>query len=214
MTHKKEVGILLTAIALVGVVATTVTVACSSNETAKTPTDPTDLPDSAAVSDAGQIYRATANIGATTEAGTLQGTATFVEQNGAVTAQVAVTGASPAGLHGLHIHQGNNCNAVTSDAGVVTPGGGAGGHWNPTDAGHGDPASSSHHFGDMGNITIGADGKGSLTLTSTQWRVAGDGPDSVVGHAVVFHAGTDDLMTQPTGDAGARPGCGVIARVP
>jgi Cu-Zn family superoxide dismutase len=40
------------------------------------------------------------------------------------------------------------------------------------------------------------------------------GPLSVIGRAVVFHQGTDDGTTQPTGNAGARPGCGIINLVP
>ena len=38
--------------------------------------------------------------------------------------------------------------------------------------------------------------------------VAGD--YSVVDRAIIVHAGTDDLTSQPTGAAGGRIGCGVI----
>jgi hypothetical protein len=61
----------------------------------------------------------------------------------------------------------------------------------------------------MGNISIGADGKGKLTLLSKEWTVQ-PGPKSVVGHALVFHIRQDDGTSQPVGDAGTRPGCGVI----
>ena len=37
-----------------------------------------------------------------------------------------------------------------------------------------------------------------------------DGPDGVVGHAVIVHSNADDLKTQPTGNAGGRVACGVI----
>jgi Cu-Zn family superoxide dismutase len=36
------------------------------------------------------------------------------------------------------------------------------------------------------------------------------GRDSIVGRSVIVHAGRDDLKTQPSGDAGARVGCGVV----
>jgi len=67
--------------------------------------------------------------------------------------------------------------------------------------------------GDMGNISIGADGKGTLTLLSKEWTVQ-PGPKSVVGHALIFHIRQDDGTSQPVGDAGTRPGCGVIGTTP
>jgi Cu-Zn family superoxide dismutase len=160
-----------------------------------------------------QLPTARAVITPTTDASTVNGTATFVEQNNAVTVNVLISGGLPAGLHGLHIHQNGDCSPTTSDAGVVTAAGAAGGHWNPYDAGHGYPDGSAHHLGDMGNILINEAGVGSLTMSSPDWRVEGDGGNVVVGHAVIFHAGTDDGVSQPVGDAGPRPGCGVIQRI-
>src|SRR5690606_7974594 len=90
-------------------------------------------------------------------------------------------------------------------------GGAAGGHWNPGGTGHGLPGSAAHHPGDMGNITIAADGTGTLSLTATGFTVnPAGGALSAVGKAVIFHQGTDDGVTQPTGNAGGRAGCGVI----
>ena len=74
-----------------------------------------------------------------------------------------------------------------------------------------EPSSLPHH--DLGNISIGADGKGTLTLLSKEWTVQ-PGPKSVVGHALVFHIRQDDGTSQPVGDAGTRPGCGVIGTTP
>jgi Cu-Zn family superoxide dismutase len=161
--------------------------------------------------------RARADIRPTFDGGTVNGTAVFEEGNNAVTVTVAISGGFPAGPHGMHIHANGSCDPTIVDAGndvVVTPGGGAGGHWNPGDAGHGFPDAAPHHVGDMGNILINDAGVGSLVLTSPEWRVQGDGGISVVGHAIVFHAGTDDGVSQPVGDAGGRPGCGVIQREP
>jgi Cu-Zn family superoxide dismutase len=63
-------------------------------------------------------------------------------------------------------------------------------------------------MGDLGNITINSDGTGKLVQTSSVFSVK-PGPYSVVGHAVIYHANLDDGLP-PVGNAGARPGCGVI----
>jgi Cu-Zn family superoxide dismutase len=139
---------------------------------------------------------------------TVAGTARF-EQTGTGAAQttkviIDITGAKE-GTHGFHIHDGNNCNA--EDGGL---GAGAKGHWNPLDAGHALPADP-RHLGDLGNVLIDAQGKGHVEITSTAFSI--DGAHSVVGHAVVFHEKADEgAGAQPTGNAGGRPGCGVIAR--
>ncbi len=74
---------------------------------------------------------------------------------------------------------------------------------------HAGPDAAKHHNGDWGNITVGADGKGHLEITTDMLTVK-PGPDSVVGKAVVFHDKPDDLKSQPSGDAGGRFGCGVV----
>ena len=110
----------------------------------------------------------------------------------------------------MHIHQNPNCSPNDSGVdGAIVNAGAAGGHWNPTDAGHGFPAAAVHHVGDMGNIMIVDGGTGKLTLVSKDWTVQ-PGAKSVVGHALVFHVQADDGTSQPVGDAGSRPGCGVI----
>lgn len=151
-------------------------------------------------------FKARATIAPTglADAGTVNGTVDFTETNGQVAIAIQLSGATP-GNHGMHIHANGSCEA--NDAG---PAGAAGGHWNPHDAGHGDPSSASHHPGDFGNITIGPDGSGELNLTSNAFTVSGTGSNSAINHAVIFHAGTDDGTTQPTGNSGGRAGCGII----
>jgi Cu-Zn family superoxide dismutase len=174
------------------------------------PGDPVDS--SVADSAAAQVFKAYATITSTTLAGAVAaGQATFTEQNGEVTVVVDMTAADPVStMHGMHIHQGGSCGDNDSGVGgAIVNAGAAGPHWNPTDAGHGYPTAAVHHAGDMGNISIGADGKGKLTLLSKEWTVQ-PGPKSVVGHALIFHIRQDDGMSQPVGDAGTRPGCAVI----
>jgi Cu-Zn family superoxide dismutase len=40
-----------------------------------------------------------------------------------------------------------------------------------------------------------------------------EGPESVVGHAIVVHGAADDLLTQPDGKAGAPVACGLLVSV-
>ena len=177
------------------------------------PDDPVDsgVADSAPA----QIFKAYATITSTTLAGAVaRGEAVFTEQNGEVTVTVDISAAEPVStMHGMHIHQNPSCADNDSGAGgAIVNAGAAGGHWNPADAGHGLPDAAVHHAGDMGNISIGADGKGTLTLLSKEWTVQ-PGAKSVVGHSLVFHIRQDDGTSQPVGDAGTRPGCGVIGTI-
>lgn len=153
-------------------------------------------------------YKATADIAPTgvPDAGSPSGKVDFSETNGIVAVQVSISGATP-GDHGLHIHAGTSCG-TDPDGGIAML---SGGHFNPGDAGHGYPDASAHHPGDMGNITIDDTGTGTLSLAMTGYTIQPDaGALSVIGRAVVFHQGADDGTTQPTGNAGPRPGCGII----
>ncbi|MBK6692996.1 MAG: superoxide dismutase family protein [Myxococcales bacterium] len=175
-------------------------------------TGTTTTPDTGTVVDAGP-KTALASIQPTTVGGTASGSATFVENaGGGATVTITIAGASP-GPHGIHIHANGDCStgdAGTPDGAAPAPGTGAGPHWNSLDASHGYPDAAVHHIGDMGNIEIGAGGSGTLVLTNPNWTVTA-GPNSVVGHAIIFHNGVDDGVSQPAGDAGSRGSCGIIA---
>ncbi len=135
------------------------------------------------------------------------GQATFTQKGSKVELTLEVSNATP-GLHGVHLHGIGDC----TDPAALS----SGGHWNVGDAGHGDPASGPHHTGDVGNIDIGPDGKGTLRFETTEWVVDAPlvngmrAPNDVVGRAVVVHAGPDDLVSQPAGNAGGRIACGVV----
>jgi Cu-Zn family superoxide dismutase len=153
--------------------------------------------------------RASATIAATTDAGTITGTADFVETGSVVKVTINITaGGLPAGDHGIHIHDNPSCDMVDGGAAAA-----AGAHWNPLDAGHNLPSIDSRHLGDLGNLTVDANGVGKVELvfaTSKAFYVH-DGPYSVVNHAVIFHAAKDD-GTPPIGNSGGRQGCGVIKK--
>ena len=147
--------------------------------------------------------RAEAVLAATTMTGTAKGSARFDRAGAEVTLTVSIEGAMP-GMRGIHIHQNGSC--AMDEMGVAA--GAAGGHWNPSSAMHG--TSTAGHLGDLGNIVIGMDGKGTLTLKNAGWALGTGSMTDVVGKAVVLHAGTDDLASQPNGMSGDRIACGII----
>jgi len=136
----------------------------------------------------------------------LEGKATFTAgAGGAITLRIELSDAPPGEL-AVHIHDKGDCSSPDGKS--------AGEHWNPTHSEHGKwgAAGNRHHLGDLGNIRVGLDGKGSLTLDTTRWTAGAGGKNDVIGHSIVVHAGPDDFKTQPSGNSGSRIGCGVITR--
>jgi Cu-Zn family superoxide dismutase len=135
-----------------------------------------------------------------TSGSTAAGTVMLTQlSDGSVRVTVDLTGV-PAGVHGFHIHDKGDCG---------DNGNAAGGHFNPATTAHGAPSAEPHHAGDFGNVTATADGRVHTEFTTRSVTVEA-GPNSAVGHAVILHANPDDLVTQPTGNAGARIACGIV----
>ncbi len=131
----------------------------------------------------------------------LTGIAMFMQEGDAITVFIEIEGVSP-GLHAVHIHETGDCSAPDGSS--------ADGHWNPTDAPHGKWGVGEFHLGDLGNIEVDEDGIGTFELTTNLWEI-GTGSDlDIVGKGIIVHAGADDFTSQPSGNAGARIGCGVI----
>ena len=129
------------------------------------------------------------------------GSATLTDTPSGLQVAVQVSGAPP-GKHGLHIHQYGEC---------LDSGNAAGGHYNPDGVVHGflpQDGLTKAHPGDFGNIDVGPDGSGSLSLVLPGVTLSG-GKYSVGGRAIVLHEKVDDFG-QPTGNAGSRIGCGEI----
>jgi len=110
-----------------------------------------------------------------------------------------IEGLSP-GKHGFHIHEYGDCSAPDATS--------AGGHFNPENMPHGGSKDEKRHVGDLGNIVADQNGKGHLEMIDTV--ISFEGLHSIIGRAVIVHAGEDDLKSQPTGNAGPRISCGVI----
>ena len=134
----------------------------------------------------------------------VSGKAIFTQTGQNVMVRIDVKNLSP-GEHGVHIHENGDCSAPNGTS--------AGGHWNPTNVEHGKWGVGEFHLGDIGNIVVGADGTGSIELETDRWEI-GTGTDiDVVGKSIIVHADPDDFVSQPSGNAGARIGCGVIELV-
>lgn len=134
-----------------------------------------------------------------TEGNKVHGLVTFTKVGDQVKVVAEIEGLTP-GQHGFHIHEFGDCSSKD--------GANAGGHFNPAGMHHGAPTAADRHKGDMGNIEAGPTGKALLSLSDPVMKL--DGPDSILGRAVIVHANPDDLKTQPTGNAGGRLACGVI----
>ncbi|MES1182444.1 MAG: superoxide dismutase family protein [Myxococcales bacterium] len=130
----------------------------------------------------------------------LSGKAVLTETEGGVHVVLTLEGLEP-GEHGAHVHEKGDCSAAD--------GASAGGHFNPQSKDHGLPGAEKRHLGDLGNITIAKDGKGSLDITAPGANLKAGDAASFVGRSIIVHAKKDD-GGQPTGNAGGRVGCGVI----
>ena len=130
--------------------------------------------------------------------GDIVATATLSDAPGGVRIALRASGLKP-GAHGLHIHAVGVCAppAFTS----------AGGHFNPQNKKHGHKNPEGAHAGDLPNLTVGADGTGSIETPA-----AGVALKDIAGLALVIHADPDDETTDPTGNSGARVACGVITK--
>ncbi|MYB95820.1 superoxide dismutase family protein [Candidatus Poribacteria bacterium] len=144
--------------------------------------------------------QAHAVIGSLNDSG-VTGMAVFTQNGDQITLTAEIQDASP-GLHAIHIHANGDCSAPDGTS--------AGGHWNPTDVAHGKWGEGEFHLGDIGNITVGEDGTGRITLTTDLWEIGTGSDVDVVGKGIIVHADADDFVSQPSGNAGARIGCGVI----
>jgi len=69
------------------------------------------------------------------------------------------------------------------------------------------------HGGDLGNLRADANGFAHASIEVTGITL-GTEPNSIIGRAVIVHAGPDDLKSQPAGNSGARVACGLVSKNP
>jgi Cu-Zn family superoxide dismutase len=127
---------------------------------------------------------------------TLSGTVHFTENNGQVKMTLDIQIPKMANKTvAVHIHEHGSCGDMGKEAH---------GHWNPTNANHGKWGSDSFHLGDIGNVDLNGEGKGTLEMETDLWSISSsDSTKSILNRAVIVHGGKDDFTTQPTGNAGS-----------
>jgi Cu-Zn family superoxide dismutase len=161
----------------------------------------------AACSGTGNIFKkqsATASLHPT-KGNSVSGTVNFRQKGDVVLVEARISGLNPYGTNAIHIHEKGNCSAADGSS--------AGGHFNPSSSQHGGPTGAVRHGGDLGNLKADANGNAQMSIEVAGISV-GSGPDSIIGRAVIVHAGADDLKTQPSGNSGARVACGLISKNP
>jgi Cu-Zn family superoxide dismutase len=131
----------------------------------------------------------------------VSGNVKFTQVGDVVRVTGEVTGHTK-GPKGFHIHEKGDCGAAD---GMST-----GGHFNPGGHKHGGPYDPVKHSGDLGNLNFNDQGVAKINFTIGDIKVSRDGPNGIIGRAVIVHAGVDDFTTDPTGNAGGRVACGVI----
>ncbi len=180
--------------------------ACNSNSdnSAGTDKDSLAVPMNMEANMDSTVDHAVAQLSGTMPDTTLSGSAQFDVVSGKVKMHLELAVPSKANHSvAVHIHEHGDCG----DAGKA-----AGGHWNPTNADHGKWGSGSFHSGDIGNVSLDANGKGSIDMETDLWSLGGDAKTDILGKSIIVHGGVDDFVSQPSGDAGARIGCGIIEK--
>jgi superoxide dismutase, Cu-Zn family len=112
----------------------------------------------------------------------------------------------PEGEHAIHVHASAKCDGPDFKT--------AGAHFNPDSKEHGTKNPKGPHAGDMPmNLQVMADGTDHVSFVTQSISLKKDAKNSVFangGTAFIIHEKADDMMTDPTGNAGGRIACGVI----
>ncbi|MEQ8240972.1 MAG: superoxide dismutase family protein [Cyclobacteriaceae bacterium] len=119
-----------------------------------------------------------------------KGEINFTQQDSIVTMTINLSGFPPNGVHAVHIHEGT-CEEPAL-------------HWN-IGVPHMEKFCNKRSLGipwgkplagDVGNVTVGADGTGSLSLKTDLWRIASGDARDLLGKIVVIHDGSEDFTQE------------------
>ncbi|MBA3686974.1 MAG: superoxide dismutase family protein [Planctomycetes bacterium] len=129
------------------------------------------------------------------------GVVRFSEREGHVLIVADISGLSPNARHAVHIHEFGDASSVDGLS--------AGGHYNPEGHPHGGLDHDERHAGDLGNLMADGNGVCHVEISVTNCSIGG-ARNPILGRSLVIHAKEDDLVTQPSGNAGPRIAVGVI----
>ena len=117
--------------------------------------------------------------------------------------RVEAEGLAP-GAYGAHLHAVGRCDPPGFES--------AGPHWNPTGQQHGKDNPQGMHKGDLPNLLVGTDGRGSFEFTVLDAWLLGGGRTllDADGAALVIHSRAYDYRTDPSGNSGPRIACGLL----
>ena len=172
--------------------------ACNSGDTSNKPVINEDSTDMVFHDDSNAISKAVCVL-TPTEGSNVKGKVTFTQTDAGILIVADVEGLSE-GKHGFHIHEFGDISKSDGTS--------AGGHFNPDHKDHAGPEDEVRHAGDFGNIV--ADANGNAHYERVDSLISFKGINNIIGRAIIVHANEDDLVSQPTGDAGGRVAQGVI----
>ncbi|PTE23591.1 superoxide dismutase [Cereibacter changlensis JA139] len=158
--------------------------------------------DAAATATADANTAANASASFVDAAGEPAGSATLTGLRNGVLIELDLAGLPASQWVAFHVHETGSCDPQTGHES-------AGGHFNPTEIEHGYLSATGPHAGDMPNQYVAADGTLKTQVMNPLVTLV-DGGSSIRGRALMIHGGTDDYVTQPSGDAGDRLACAVI----
>lgn len=107
----------------------------------------------------------------------------------------AMSGADQNHFLGFHIHENGDCSQNSEHKFNMT-----GNHYNPDNYTH------PNHRGDLVPI-LNCNGYAWQSFLTDSFVVP-----EIIGRSIVVHSSFDDFMTQPSGNSGAKIGCGIITR--
>lgn len=136
---------------------------------------------------------AMAKVSGGAKAPSLFGSVKFYQMTNGVLVVVDIGGLpeSDTGIFALHIHEGSSCQ----------------GQGFPNTGNHYNPGGNSHpsHAGDLPPL-FSCDGRAFLVVLTDRFQIP-----QIIGRTVLIHGKPDDFISQPSGNAGEKIACGIIA---